>query len=46
MLAMVLYAGFFPSRTLPALHDSADVEAGRITYYPGYAMASATPWIW
>jgi len=42
MLADGLYTRFpKPDFTL-GLHDSADVEAGKITYTPGYAMASST----
>jgi amidohydrolase len=42
MLADGLYARFPKPDFALALHDSGDVEAGKITYYPGYAMASAT----
>ena len=42
MLADGLYERFPNPTYLLALHDSSDVEAGKITYYPGYAMASAT----
>ena len=42
MLADGLYTRFpKPDFTL-GLHDSADLEAGKITYTPGYAMASST----
>src|SRR5712672_3027542 len=42
MIADGLYTRFPKPDFVLALHDSADVEAGKITYYPGYAMASAT----
>ncbi len=42
MLADGLYARFPKPDFVLALHDSGDVEAGKITYFPGYAMASAT----
>jgi hippurate hydrolase len=42
MLADGLYDRFPKPNFLLALHDSADVEAGKITYFPGYAMASGT----
>jgi len=42
MLADGLYTRFPKPDFALALHDSGDVEAGKITYYPGYAMASAT----
>jgi amidohydrolase len=42
MLADGLYERFPKPNFLLALHDSSDVEAGKITYFPGYAMASAT----
>jgi len=42
MLADGLYARFPKPDFALALHDSADVAAGTITYCPGYAMASAT----
>jgi hippurate hydrolase len=42
MLADGLYARFAKPDFALALHDSGDVEAGKVTYYPGYAMASAT----
>src|SRR5258706_10998024 len=42
MLADGVDARFPKPNFALALHDSADVEAGKITYYPGYAMASAT----
>ncbi len=42
MLADGLYTRFPKPDFALALHDSADVEAGKITYFPGYAMASAT----
>ena len=42
MLADGLYRRFPKPTYLLALHDSSDVEAGKITYFPGYAMASAT----
>src|SRR3984893_1693318 len=42
MLADGLYSRFPKPDFLLALHDSADVEAGKITFCPGYAMASST----
>jgi hippurate hydrolase len=42
MLADGLYTRFPKPDFALALHDSADVAAGTITYCPGYAMASAT----
>jgi amidohydrolase len=42
MLDDGLYARFPKPDFILALHDSADVAAGTITYFPGYAMASAT----
>jgi amidohydrolase len=42
MLADGLYSRFPKPDFVIAMHDSADVEAGKITYCPGYAMASAT----
>src|SRR5438067_7731719 len=39
MLADGLYTRFPKPNFVLALHDSADVEAGKITYFPGYAMA-------
>lgn len=42
MLADGLYTRFPKPDFAIALHDSADVEAGKITYCPGYAMASST----
>jgi hippurate hydrolase len=42
MLADDLYARFPKPDFAIALHDSADVEAGRVVYCPGYAMASST----
>jgi amidohydrolase len=42
MLADGLYARFPKPDFALALHDSADLEAGKVTYFPGYAMASAT----
>src|SRR5216117_1166745 len=42
MLADGLYTRFPRPNFVLALHDSADVEAGKITYFPGYAMASST----
>jgi amidohydrolase len=42
MLADGLYTRFPKPDFVIALHDSADVEAGKVTYYPGYAMASST----
>src|ERR1700686_616774 len=42
MLADGLYTRFPKPDFALALHDSADVEAGKVTYFPGYAMASAT----
>jgi len=43
MLADDLYTRFPKPDFAIALHDSADVEAGRVVYCPGYAMASSTP---
>ncbi len=42
LLADGLYSRFPKPDFAVALHDSADVEAGKITYCPGYAMASST----
>ena len=42
MLADGLYTRFPKPSFVLALHDSADVEAGKVTYCPGYAMASST----
>jgi amidohydrolase len=42
MMADGLYTRFPRPDFVIALHDSADVEAGKVTYYPGYAMASST----
>src|SRR5438067_10296411 len=42
MLADGLYTRFSKPDFAIALHDSADVAAGKITYCPGYAMASST----
>ncbi len=42
LLADGLYARFPKPDFVLALHDSADVEAGKITFCPGYAMASST----
>ena len=42
MLADGLYTRFPKPDFALALHDSADVEAGKITWCPGYAMASST----
>jgi len=42
MLADGLYTRFPKPDFASALHDSADVEAGRVVYCPGYAMASST----
>ncbi len=42
MLADGLYTRFPKPDFVIALHDSADVEAGRVVYCPGYAMASST----
>lgn len=42
MLADGLYTRFPKPDFALALHDSAEVEAGKVTYFPGYAMASAT----
>src|SRR6185503_13536586 len=42
MLADGLYTRFPKPNFILALHDSADTEAGKITYAPGYAMASST----
>src|SRR6266446_1279220 len=42
LLADGLYTRFPKPDFAIALHDSADVEAGRVVYCPGYAMASST----
>jgi hippurate hydrolase len=42
MVADGLYTRFPKPDFVLGLHDSADVEAGKITYVPSYAMASAT----
>ncbi len=42
MLADGLYTKFPKPDFVIALHDSADLEAGKIGYTPGYAMASST----
>ena len=42
MLADGLYSRFPKPDFAIALHDSADVEAGKVVYCPGYAMASST----
>jgi len=42
MLAGGLYSLIPKPDFILALHDSADVEAGKVTYCPGYAMASST----
>src|SRR6266550_5087228 len=42
MLADGLYTRFPKPDFVLALHDSGDVAAGTITWFPGYAMASAT----
>jgi len=42
MLADSLYARFPKPDFAIALHDSADFEAGKVVYCPGYAMASST----
>jgi hippurate hydrolase len=42
MLADGLYERFPRPDFALALHDSAEVEAGKVTYFPGYAMASST----
>src|SRR5205085_1133266 len=42
MLAGGLYSMIPKPDFAIALHDSADVEAGKVTYCPGYAMASST----
>jgi amidohydrolase len=42
MLADGLYTRFPKPDFALALHDSAEVEAGKVTWFPGYAMASAT----
>jgi amidohydrolase len=42
MLADGLYTKFSRPDFVIALHDSADIAAGRIGYTPGYAMASST----
>jgi amidohydrolase len=42
MLADGLYTRFPKPDFAIALHDSADVEAGKVVYSPGYAMASST----
>ena len=42
MLADGLYSRFPKPDFVLALHDSAEVAAGKVTYFPGYAMASST----
>src|SRR5438132_2670108 len=42
MLADGLYTRFTKPDFAIALHDSADVAAGKVVYCPGYAMASST----
>src|SRR5256885_14275320 len=42
MLADGLYTRFSKPDFAVGLHDSADAEAGKILYVPGYAMASST----
>ena len=42
MLADGLYTRFPKPDFAIALHDSADVETGKVVYCPGYAMASST----
>ncbi|HMJ25301.1 MAG TPA: amidohydrolase [Pyrinomonadaceae bacterium] len=42
MLVDGLYSRFPKPDFALALHDSADVEAGKVTWCPGYAMASST----
>lgn len=42
MLADSLYARFPKPDFVLALHDSSDIEAGKVVYSPGYALASAT----
>ena len=42
MIADALYTRFPKPDFAIALHDSADVAAGTVTYCPGYAMASST----
>src|SRR5258706_5894773 len=42
MIADGLYTRFPKPDFALALHDSGDVEGGKIAYFPGYAMASAT----
>lgn len=42
MLADGLYTRFPKPDFALALHSSADAEAGKVTYFPGYAMASST----
>jgi amidohydrolase len=42
MLADGLYTRFPKPDFVVGLHDSADYEAGKVIYAPGYAMASAT----
>jgi hippurate hydrolase len=42
MLADGLYTRFPKPDFVVGLHDSADYEAGKVVYAPGYAMASAT----
>ena len=42
MLADGLYTRFPKPNYAIALHDSADVVAGKVVYFPGYAMASST----
>src|SRR5258706_16328530 len=42
MLDAGLYTKFPKPDFVIALHDSADLEAGKVGYTPGYALASAT----
>ncbi len=42
MLAGGLYEKFGKPDYVIALHDSADLEAGKVAYTPGYALASST----
>jgi amidohydrolase len=42
MLTDGLYAKFGKPDYVIALHDSADLETGKLSYSPGYAMASST----
>jgi hypothetical protein len=42
MLADGLYSHIPKPDYAIALHDSADLEAGKVSYAPGYAMANST----